>query len=44
MLLGSLKTEGVIEVLHQALGICIVAPCHNLIVSLGLFDMLKISS
>ena len=44
MLLGSLKTEGVLEVFHQALEICLIAPYLNLIVSIGLFERLKIPS
>ena len=44
MLLGSIKTKGVLEVVHHALDICIGSPCHNLVVGLGLFDTLKISS
>ena len=44
MLVGSLKTEGVLEVFHQALDICPGALCQNLIVSLGLFETLKTPS
>ena len=44
MLLGRLKTESVLEVFHSALDICLLAPFQNLVVGLGLFDTLKISS
>ena len=44
MLLGRLKTKGVIEFFHHALDMCLGAPCQNLIVGLGLFDTLEIYS
>ena len=44
MLLVRLKNEGVIEVVHHALDICLGSPCQNIVVSLGVFTTLKISS
>ena len=44
MFLGRLKTEGVLEVVHHELGIFIGSPCQNLVISLGLFDTLKLYS
>ena len=44
MLIERLKTEGVLEVVHHEIGICLGDPCQNLVVGLGLFNTLKISS
>ena len=44
MLIGSLKTKVVLEVFHHVLDICLGSPCHNIIVSFGIFDMIEISS
>ena len=44
MLLRKLRTKDVLEVVHHALDICLGAPCQNIVVSIGLFDMLKVSS
>ena len=44
MLLRRIKAEGVLEVIHHALDICIGAPCQNLVFGIGLFDTLEIPS
>ena len=44
MLLVRLKNKSVIEVFHHTFNIVLLSPCEDLIVSLRLFDTLKISS
>ena len=44
MLLGRLKTEGVLEVVHHVLYMCLGSPCQNLFVGLGISNTLEISS
>ena len=44
MLLGQIKTEIVIEVVHHTFDIGLGSPYNHIILSLRLFDTLKISS
>ena len=44
MLLGRIKTKGVLEVFNHLLDIYLGSPCQNLVVGIGIFDTLEISS
>ena len=44
MLLRRLKYEGILEVIHHALGVSLGAPSNNIIIGLRLLNVLKLAA